>query len=282
LLLNRFMKKGFTLLELLIVIVIIGLLSSIILVGYKGQTEKARFAKTLQWVKSVEHLLGANAAGVWTFDNISGTTVYDDSGNGNNGTISGAVQVDGAIGKALEFDSADVVTVNNSPSLNDYQGLTLSAWIKPSIDGGYDGIIDKYYYPGACNKRQFLLARWPTNKICFWMGYNDGASAYSLCTATGSSLVKDGWTHVLATWSKDSNTMKIYLNGVKKATYTSSLNWTTNTTCNLQIGRYYTSSSYVFNGLIDDVRIFREALPKAQIEQLYAEGLQTHQNLAEK
>ena len=274
------MKQGFTLLELLVVIAIIGLLASIILVSYEGSTDKAKIAKTLSWAGSISHLLGANAVGVWTFDRISGPTVYDESGNGNDGTISGAVQIDGVVGKALEFNSADVVIVNNSPSLNNYDALTLVAWIKPTIDGGYDGIIDKYYYPGACYQRQFLFGRWPTNRICFWMGYNDGASAVSVCTPTDSSLVKDGWTHVAATWSEASNTMKVYINGTEKASYTNALNWTTNTACNLQIGRYYLNSSYVFNGLIDDVRIYSEALPQARIEQLYADGLPTHQPLA--
>jgi len=37
-----------------------------------------------------------------------------------------------------------------------------------------------------------------------------------------------------------------------------------------------------FGGFIDDVRIYSEAYTQAQIEQLYAEGLQTHQNLAKK
>ena len=76
--------------------------------------------------------------------------------------------------------------------------------------------------------------------------------------------------------------MKVYINGTEKASYTNaSLNWTTNTTCSLQVGRYSTGSSYVFNGLIDDVRIFSEALPQARVQQLYADGLATHPPLAQ-
>ena len=267
-------------LELLVVIAIIGILSSIVLVSYNGYADKSRLAKTLQWASSVNHSLGDRVVGVWSFDNINGATVYDDSGNNNNGANTGAVQVDGVVGKGFEFNSTDVVFVNSSASLNNYDGLTLSAWAKPTISGGYNGIMDKYYYPNSCGVRQFLFAIWPTNRACFWMGYNNGASAVSLCTLTNSVEINK-WNYILATWSKSTNTMKVYLNGVEKATYTNNtLSWTTNTNCGLQIGRYSTGSSYVFNGVLDDLRIYKEALTQAQIQQHYAYGLPTHQNLA--
>jgi hypothetical protein len=50
--------------------------------------------------------LSSGLVGYWTMDdkNISGTTVTDKSGNGNNGTISGATKTAGKLGQALKFD----------------------------------------------------------------------------------------------------------------------------------------------------------------------------------
>ena len=47
------MKKGFTLLELLVVIGIIGILSGIMLVSFGGSTEKARAAKCMSNMRSL-------------------------------------------------------------------------------------------------------------------------------------------------------------------------------------------------------------------------------------
>lgn len=111
------------------------------------------------------------------------------------------------------------------------------------------------------------------------MGYNSGNNAQRIY-ADDVISANSGWTHVAATWDAKSNTMKIYLNGNQKKSYTGSLDWTISTSCNIQIGRYYTTSSYVFHGLIDEVRIYEESLPSAQIEKIYVQGLERHQNLA--
>ncbi len=58
--------------------------------------------------------------GLWAFDEGTGNKVKDLSGNGNDGTISGAKWVDGKFGKALEFHGdgdqvAHVVTTGVRP-----------------------------------------------------------------------------------------------------------------------------------------------------------------------
>lgn len=67
----------------------------------------------------------------WKFDEGTGTTVYDSTANGNNGTISGATwQTEDmcVVGKCLSFDgSDDVVTISNSVA----NIKTVSFWVKP-------------------------------------------------------------------------------------------------------------------------------------------------------
>ncbi len=69
--------------------------------------------------------------GWWKFDEGSGSTAYDSSGNGNNGTIYNATSASGKINSALNFDGdGDYVSVSDSSTLNITKEITVSAWIK--------------------------------------------------------------------------------------------------------------------------------------------------------
>jgi prepilin-type N-terminal cleavage/methylation domain-containing protein len=82
-------RQAFTLIELLVVISIIGLLSSIAVVSMGSSREKARIAKNISYEQSVQQAVGDDIFGQWDFDECSGTTANDTSGNGRSGTFNG-------------------------------------------------------------------------------------------------------------------------------------------------------------------------------------------------
>ncbi|MCK4784168.1 MAG: hypothetical protein KAV87_10485, partial [Desulfobacteraceae bacterium] len=87
--------------------------------------------------------LGASACnagslvGYWSFDDIQGTNVPDQSGTGNDGTINGApLVIEGPFDNALQLDGiSDYVDCGNAESLNITDKLTISAWVK-TVDAG--------------------------------------------------------------------------------------------------------------------------------------------------
>ena len=86
------------------------------------------------------------------FDEGSGTTVTDASGNGNTGTITGATwAATGKYGKALQFNGTNaLVTVPDAASLQLSSGMTLEAWVNPStVNANWRDVIykgnDNYY-----------------------------------------------------------------------------------------------------------------------------------------
>ena len=78
--------KGFTLIELLVVIAIFGLLVSVVVVSTSSARKKGSEAAGRQFSATLQHSLGADAVGMWSFDEGSGTTAKDSSGNNFNGT----------------------------------------------------------------------------------------------------------------------------------------------------------------------------------------------------
>ncbi len=50
----------------------------------------------------------------------------------------------------------------------------------------------------------------------------------------------------------------------------------------IAIGAYRTTGGEYFNGMIDEVKIYAEALPETAIKQHYLAGLKKHQNLVKR
>jgi prepilin-type N-terminal cleavage/methylation domain-containing protein len=278
--------KGFTLIELLVVISIIGVLSSIVFVSFFGSREKARLAKAQQFDAQVSHALGAYAVGIWRFEEGSGVDIHDESGFGNDGILGDGTCVAGngscpswAIGQgvysgtnALSFDGNDYVNFGSArENLQMGTGaITLEHWIKLSPWSGYRIL----FFGGAGGG---------------WNGYATGLSTdcssfhYEVCGSTGGRQSADvnigielnKWNYIVFIFDGINNRMTCYLNGEKKDNRSISDPGNVRNSHIFAIGSH-NGSSWFYNGSIDDVRIYNEALSTAQIQQHFAAGAASH------
>jgi hypothetical protein len=201
--------------------------------------------------------------GAWRFDEGSGTTAYDTSGQGNHGSISGATWTTGKFGKALQFDGADDYII--STSVKNYPYISVSVWIK--ITSRKESQIVSKWDDYSGNYRGWLLFQTSSGNIRFYV------------SPTGSTWdsVEDPllpplneWIHYVGTY--DGNEIKIYRNGVLvvSKSYPGTI---FETQANFLIGIGKEGTTYrSFNGIIDEVKIYPFALTPQQIRAEFVRG----------
>lgn len=189
------------------------------------------------------------------FNENTGTTVSDVSGNNNTGNVGTATWTTGKYGNALQFNgTSSKVAIANTPLLQLTNKMTLEAWVSPSVASvSYTDLIAKghenYYILATSSPSGFPVigshmadGNWfPVNGI--------------------SALPINTWSHVAATY--DGSIFRLYVNGVQVASgaKTGTFGISTNP---LEIGGDTQTGQY-FNGKIDEVRVYNRALSAAEI-----------------
>jgi hypothetical protein len=198
----------------------------------------------------------AGLVAAYGFNEASGLAVTDASGQGNGGTISGATRTTaGKFGGALSFNGFSAwVTVNDAASLDLTTGMTIEAWVKPSLLTGWRSVVTKEA-PGG-----LAYALYSGNNASRPAGYVHTTSDIE---ATGTTaMVANVWTHLAVTY--DGTTLRMFVNGVQVRTQSASGAAIT-TAGALRIGGNSAWGEY-FKGLIDEVRIYNRALTVNEIQ----------------
>ena len=269
-------NKAFTLIELLVVISIIGVLASVVLVSFSGSRDKARLATAQQFDAQVSHALGAYAVGIWRFEEGEDATAYDESGYGNDGTITGAVPApDGGVytgTEALQFAGSDDYVIVPDSDLFTLSDFTISVWIKTT--GSVGELVS--HFSTISPWAGFTLnvganGGGSSGKLCLWMS-GTGGNGWDCANV----LINNGnWQHIVVTFKSSGNTgdATYYVNGANVVTITKYTSGDANSP--LKIGEN-NSGGRDYSGLIDDVRIYNQALSSAQIQQHFAQGAASH------
>jgi hypothetical protein len=244
-----------------------------------------------------EHpVVNGGLIGRWSFDgsNIGRNSVVDK----HHARIKNKVKtIQGVTGKAIELNPADSAAIEISPEVlpEKLQGLTFTAWIAPkSLD---NRVIINKEDAGGYGVYRLQLALQDSKYLS--LGINCGGN-YAECDAVVSSQeLCDGKWH-LAAGTFDGHTMRVYLDGKEIGSFErqtqistiydfrplnnkhrddiASSNYTT-----LEDATIYSDPMYIgsangtknfFNGKLDDVRFYSQALDDLQLATLYAEGKQ--------
>ncbi|MHC4112620.1 MAG: PA14 domain-containing protein, partial [Planctomycetota bacterium] len=214
----------------------------------------------------------------WKFDEGSGTTATDSSGNNRHGALVGPpTWVAGQIGGALDFDGAGdyVIDADAGTYMNGLSALSVAMWIKADYVGG--------------NDRGFIIFEAPTSgqdkkNIRFDSdggGGDEDLFKYGVHTVgdareedeSPSNLQTTDWMHVCVTWESGSGTfpagLNFYLDGVLYTPEEDDGDATTTTELydRVMVGQgCKDDGTDGWDGLIDDVQIYSRRLTVEEIE----------------
>tara|TARA_B100000780_G_scaffold264160_1_gene218592 strand:- start:433 stop:1590 length:1158 start_codon:yes stop_codon:yes gene_type:complete len=216
-------------------------------------------------------------AGHWKLDETSGPTAADSSINANNGTMTGTTSVSGPMNKAFEFDgTGEYVSVAHDADLNITGDITVSAWIYPHTFGSVDN-ENRIVFKGAGRHIENLFTLdIDDSNITFNLHENDGVGDSVIhcddpaesCVRGASTLSANTWYHVAATY--DGATATVYVNGTPDGSHSFVSTGTGNTDPLMIGGR--DDNTDMFDGAIDDVRLYGRALSDTEITALYQSG----------
>lgn len=218
--------------------------------------------------------IGITTRGLRAFYPFNGNA-NDGTANGNNGIVSGATIGSNRFGtanKAYSFDgSSSYISVANNSSIQITGDITVCAWVKTSSTPSTKGIVEKYY-SGTQNDHGWLLNTYLDGKGL--MEGRDGRGGPNTIKSGPSAAFADGQWHFLV-GLRSANTWKIYLDGsLSNSVDAGGSAGSIESGGKITIGAFSNTNPVngVWQGLIDDIRIYNRALSDAEIQAQYHEG----------
>ncbi len=199
----------------------------------------------------------------WKFDETSGTIASDDTSNGRDGTLQGGLSfatnaVAGKYQNALDFDGTDDVVRLSNGVVTGFP-FTLSAWVKFTgtnkmmvVYLGNGNAFNQYFTIGVKSGKGLIVGR--------------NTSSQEL---TGSANINDNQWHLITGVFESNTNRKLYVDGQLEGTNTNSVSFISNTNRFSSGALDRSSLADRFNGAIDDVRLYSNALTAAEVSNLY-------------
>jgi uncharacterized repeat protein (TIGR01451 family) len=218
----------------------------------------------------------ADMLAYWRLDETSGS-VYDDFYTGHDGVCAGQcpTPVTGHIDGAQRFAasgtgiSVPVVPGNDSFSWGIGDGFSFEFWAR--TDAG-----------STCAGNQVIVGRDdPASDLHWWIGCSGGQANFTLHSTDGTAYsvrgttdLTDGeWHHIVVVRDHSANNIRVHVDGnqegVQSATYSAGFE---SSTAAMTIGWLDLSSGFHFDGAVDELAVYNQALADAEIRQRYDEG----------
>ncbi len=193
------------------------------------------------------------AYATYNFNENTGTTAADSSGNGRNLTVVSATWATGHTGSALSNTAATTGATSTMPVPS--AAITLAAWVKPLQLPPNEANFAFGFFNGSSTRVAFFTQRndfGDPNVLQFNL-HNGGLAA-----VMGTALTVGVWTHIAATYS--GTAVKVYQDGV--VTGTGTVNGALSSSSDFYVAGGNGLNTQV---VVDDLRVFDVALTDAEV-----------------
>ena len=210
----------------------------------------------------------------WRFDEASGTTAFDSSGHGNDGTYMDGVTL-GAAGSivndpdtAASFDGTGFMTAGD---VFEFMGMTpcsFEAWVSPILDGNYHEVLSRSDGQGNASSGYLMYIEPVTpGPMMDFAIYSQGTPQIA---ESDSNIDGGAYTQLVGVY--DGSNVYVYANGALLKTASASLAIPA-TTNPFVVGAQAGGTISFFRGSIDDVSVYGAALSPARILVHYRVGM---------
>ncbi|NUP48248.1 MAG: hypothetical protein HOW97_13190 [Catenulispora sp.] len=204
----------------------------------------------------------------YKFDETSGTTAADASGNGHTASLGGTTtHVTGRTGGAVHLDGTSGYVVLPSGLLSGVGAFTLATWVKLDSAPTWSRIFD---IGSGTTSYMFLTPNSGSGTVRFAITTGGWSAEQQI---NGSAALPTGaWTHVAVTVSGSTGTL--YVNGAAVGTNTAmTLNaGSLGGGATAWLGRSQYSGDPYLPGALDNTRLYSRALSASEIGSLYSTG----------
>src|SRR5262245_35774513 len=164
------------------------------------------------------------------------------------------------------FGGSDFIALTPAPLVGDGP-FSIAVWVNAADLAGGDATYGRGIARSTRGDQvgDWLLGVHPDGRIRFCNWRNPGEDMKGSHVTRDPLVVPDTWTHIVATW--DGKTNRLFVNGVEAAhdDGTTASGWETGH----EVGRSWTEPGYYWDGAIDDLRVYRRALPVAEVDAAY-------------
>ncbi|MBI2590422.1 MAG: hypothetical protein HYW33_00870 [Candidatus Blackburnbacteria bacterium] len=207
----------------------------------------------------------AAPVGRWDFDENTGSTVNDKSGNGNTGTWNGTLGNQwkpGKIGGSGNFNGSNNYVDVGDVGINS-GSFTMEGWVKFNSVGADTGIIGKNKTSGYA-----YLELENNNTLRFLLRNESGVDIFNILTT--ATYTTNTWYHLAVVYNSSSGGT-LYVNNAVAGSSSSTGSYAFSSGV-FEIGRLSNNNNRYLNGIVDQVRVFNYARSAAQIAWDYNRG----------